>query len=94
MRIVNYKRFVFSVFLILILSSLCVNMVFSMVSYDQAPSQRFEQHQVARGETVWEIAKLYLEDQDIRDFVYEIAKANHLSNFVIMPGQMLLIPVH
>jgi hypothetical protein len=51
------------------------------------------EHQVKRGETVWEIAKVYCESGDVRDLVYEISLTNNLNNFSIHPGDILLVPI-
>lgn len=93
MRIVNPKRFILSLAILFLLSALCLNMVFSLVASDSRELSDWINHRVVRGETVWEIAKQYNAGDDIRDFVTVIALENNLSNFVIVPGQVLRIPV-
>ncbi len=94
MRIVNYKRLFFSLMLILLVCSFSINIVFSMVTTNQSQSIEYRDHIVQSGETVWEIAKLYNVEKDIRDFICLIAKENQLVNFSIYPGQTLIIPIN
>lgn len=43
---------------------------------------------VSEGETLWEIAEMYNpQGRDIRSFVSEIARCNHLQNKLVYPGQ-------
>jgi LysM repeat protein len=65
-----------------------------MVTPTQTQKIDYSNHVVQTGETVWEIAKIYNVEKDIRDYVYMIAKANQLDNFSIYPGQTLIIPVN
>jgi hypothetical protein len=59
---------------------------------DTAPDE-FISHQVAAGDTLWDIAARYAEPgDDIRKAVFTIRRANHLSGSIIVPGQELLIP--
>lgn len=49
---------------------------------------------VSEGESLWEIAKQHNEpNRDIRSYVSEIAETNQLSQKLIYPGQVLLLPV-
>jgi LysM repeat protein len=51
-------------------------------------------HLVTAGETLWEIADAYTaEGDDVRRTVFEIQRANSLGGSVIVPGQVLEIPI-
>jgi cell division protein YceG involved in septum cleavage len=48
---------------------------------------------VASGDTLWNIASQYKSDsQDIREYVYSIKKANHLTSSSLQAGQTLILP--
>lgn len=55
-------------------------------------------HNVRTGETLWEIGWRYMPEQDktrdVREFIFDIRKANKLEvNAVLLPGQTLVIPL-
>ncbi|MCC2684238.1 MAG: LysM protein [Paenibacillaceae bacterium] len=48
---------------------------------------------VGQGDTLWEIASQYKSDsQDIREYIYSIKKANHLTSSALQEGQTLRLP--
>ena len=49
---------------------------------------------VGKGETLWEIAERYREeDEDIRDVIDRICDANDITQCIIYPGQDLYVPI-
>jgi len=51
-------------------------------------------HRVSAGDTLWDIAVDYTDPgDDVRRTVFAIRRANDLSSSVIVPGQVLRIPV-
>lgn len=49
---------------------------------------------VSEGDTLWEIADKFCgDDTDIRDYIYEIRKANNLDSACINIGDVLIVPV-
>jgi LysM repeat protein len=57
-------------------------------------SAEFVTHQVADGDTLWDIASVHTPpSEDVRRTVYEIRVANGLEGSLIVPGQILRIPV-
>lgn len=48
---------------------------------------------VARGDTLWGIAGLYAEGEDVREVIFRICEANGLKSKSLYPGQVLKIPV-
>ncbi len=88
LRIVNRKRFIRSmaivIFLLVALFNISVaksNEEAEIISYTITP-----------GETLWSIAKEYTPDnKDIRQTIYEIEKLNNLDNATIYAGQTIQI---
>lgn len=79
-------------FIVLCLASL----VYSgyTVMFAEQPSYRNCAVTVTRGDSLWGIASKYTEaDEDVRDVMLRIRKANKLQTTKIYPGQELVIPV-
>ncbi len=93
MRIVNLKRFLISMSIIILISLFSVNLIISSILSHGDDIKIYNPHTVTKGETIWSIASQYNHD-DIRDLVYEIGIENNLTNFVIVPGQILRIPIN
>ncbi|MEA3422755.1 MAG: LysM peptidoglycan-binding domain-containing protein [Bacillota bacterium] len=93
MKIVNHKRFLISISLIILISLVSVNLIISSIISHGDDIDIYNFHTVTKGETIWSIASQYNHD-DIRDLVYEIGIKNDLNNFVIIPGQILKIPTN
>ena len=86
MRIVNKKRFVT---VITILIVLMINL-FSL-SFAKAKVET-ENITVSAGDTLWSIACEYKKSgQDIREYIHELRKINDLDDCIIYPGQVLKI---
>ena len=97
MKIVNGKKFVRSILLILgILFVLSLVISKSTLSYKEL---EYKTIYVSEGDTLWNIAVAesktneYYKNKDIRDIINNIAKANKLSNSNIQANQKLVIPV-
>jgi len=55
----------------------------------------YENIQVERGQTLWNIAKNYSGyEHDPRKLVYQIKKINNIDNSILQPGQIIRIPVN
>jgi LysM repeat protein len=79
--------------LILLIGLFSVNLAISSLITHGDDIKIYNPHTVTKGETIWSIASQYNHD-DIRDLVYEIGIENNLTNFVIVPGQILRIPIN
>ena len=96
MRIVNMKKFVRMVILIvgiIMISSIC----FCNISFSKGEIKTKTIY-VSNGDTLWNIAREeqennpYYENKDVRDIIYEIRKTNNLNNNSnLNEGQELII---
>ncbi|OPL08407.1 MAG: hypothetical protein AVO33_10650 [delta proteobacterium ML8_F1] len=91
MKIRDYKRFIISLTLILLLGTGTLNLAFSLIPAHGDEIRTYTTYEVVRGDTVWDIARSHTQ-KDVRDLVYEISVVNNLKNFVIKPGDILRIP--
>lgn len=96
MKIVNKKKFIKMVILVLGIISL-ISICFSNSSFSKGEIKT-KTISVINGDTLWTIAKeeqennIYYEDKDIRDIIYEIKKLNALENNTILSiGQKLIV---
>lgn len=96
MRIVNKKKFIRMV--ILILGIITISLIsFNNKSFSKGEIKTKTIY-VSSGDTLWNIAteeqenNSYYEDEDIRDIIYEIKKLNNLdNNSNLIAGQKLVI---
>ena len=85
MRIVNKKRFLIS---ITILIALIITLFSNCLAGKNVET---EDYIVTNGDTLWSIATEYKhEKQDIREYVYQLRKLNNI-DCIIYPGQVLKI---
>lgn len=86
MRIVNKKRFI-TVITILIITLISIfNLSFAKAKVET------ENITVSAGDTLWGIACEYKKSgQDVREYIYELRQLNNLNDCVIYPGQVLKI---
>lgn len=84
----NKKRF--SIFIsVLVLITLTTILTNTAYGFKQP---RYNLVTVKQGDTLWDIAKRS-NNNDIREFIYEIKTVNNLSNSEIYQGAVLKIPV-
>ena len=70
---------------------LLANAVGASVSDD---TTGFTTHQVVGGDTLWDIASEHtVPGEDVRRVVFEIQRLNDLDGSVIIPGQVLRVPI-
>lgn len=79
--------------LIITLLVLCfVLILYSQVVYGYGEAA-FKTVIVKEGDTLWNIALTYGENQDIRKFIYDLKKLNNIEDNTIYPGERLKIPI-
>lgn len=86
MRIVNKKRFVISI-------TILIALIITLFSNCSAGKKvETEDLVVSAGDTLWSIACEYKKSgQDVREYIYELRQLNNLNDCVIYPGQVLKI---
>ena len=97
MRIVNFKKFIRSIIVILFII-FCLSIIFSksVLSFKEI---EYTSIYVAEGDTLWTIASNlqnnndYYKNKDIRYIISDIREINHLDSCNIFVNQELLIPV-
>ncbi|MBR6505111.1 MAG: LysM peptidoglycan-binding domain-containing protein [Clostridia bacterium] len=95
-KIVNKRKFVFSVFTIFI-SIFVISLLFCKSSYSSG-DVKYKEIEVIKGDTLWSIAREenrnneYYEGKDIRFVVYEIDKLNNIGNTILREGDIIKIP--
>lgn len=91
-KVVNKKKFIKSLItmlFVIILGILIMNNVFAS---NEAVVKEDVEYVVCKGDTLWKIAERYkLENQDPREYIYEIEKLNNMSNATIYEGQVIKI---
>lgn len=95
-KIINKKKFVFSVFMIFI-TILGISLLFCTSSYSSG-EVKYKEVEVISGDTLWSIAReenrnnSYYEGKDIRFVVYEIDKLNNIGNNILKEGDKIKVP--
>lgn len=94
LKVVNRRRFYRSILLIVLL---CSTIFISLNFADFNTERKYIQITVGQGDTVWSIASnfnhKYFEDhKDIRKIIHYINKENDISDNIIYPGDIILIP--
>ena len=96
MKIVNMKKFIRSLILILLF---VVLLTFIFINKSLSHNDiSYKMIRISSGDTLWTIAKEeknsnnYFENKDIREIVYELQTTNNLKNSDLKIGQELNIP--
>lgn len=95
MRIVNFKKFIRSVFILFtIILILSLFITKSTLSHTEI---QYKTIYVSSGDTLWSIAQNlqdteYYQNKDIRDVVYDLMEKNALSSSSLYTNQELKIP--
>lgn len=86
MKIVNKKRFIASITILMIILIALLN---KCVAYK---SIKTENYMVSAGDTLWSISCEYKKTgQDVRSYLYELRELNELNDCIIYPGQVIQI---
>ena len=81
-------------FFTVIVTALLLSFTFLFCSsvYGYKPP-RYKILRVTQGDTLWAIGESYKANCDIREYIFEVKKANNLSDSDIYPGMNLKLPV-
>lgn len=86
LRIVNKKRFISSISIMIILIISFLNCVSATKTVE------YQDYTVVQGDTLWSIA---LENkragQDIREYIYELREINNMNDCLLYPNQTITI---
>ncbi|MDO5717553.1 MAG: LysM peptidoglycan-binding domain-containing protein [Tissierellia bacterium] len=93
-RYVVKNKFRFYSFIFLISISLTL-FAFVFISSDAKADkdQNYKVIKVEYGDTIWDIAKKYNQEPDIRKYIFEIRKFNNLDSADIQPGDLIKVPI-
>ncbi len=94
-RINNRIRFTLFVVLAIILLTTCVNFALGLNVASSSTIPQYAQVEIESGDTLWEIAELYMDDSDdIRKFVYDICKLNDITAAELQAGMTIMVPIN
>ena len=97
MKIVNVKKFIRTISILVIL--ILIIILFSNKAYSKVDT-KYKEESIILGDTLWSISQQeaknnkYFENKDIREIVSEIKRINKLDNLDLKEGQKLLIPTY
>ena len=86
LRIVNKKRFISSISIMIIL----IISIFNCVSATK--TVEYQEYTVTQGDTLWSIASENKRaGQDIREYIYELREINNMNDCILYPNQIITI---
>ncbi len=97
MKIVNKKKFLRSMMMLIGLVILIVLGLITTTTYSKTEIG-YKEDYVLKGDTLWSIAEQevnqneYYKNKDIREVMYEIRQLNHITNDNLEIGQKIIIP--
>lgn len=97
MKIVNVKKFVRTISILIILILMII--LFTNKTYSKVDT-KYKEESIILGDTLWSISQeesknnKYFENKDIREIVNEIKRINKLDNLNLKEGQKILIPTY
>lgn len=97
MKIVNVKKFIRTISILVIL--ILIIILFSNKTYSKVDT-KYKEESIILGDTLWSISQeeaknnKYFENKDIREIVSEIKRINKLDNLDLKEGKKLLIPTY
>jgi LysM repeat protein len=84
----NKKRFILFIFITLFITSTLIY----TVSVSGFSERKYISVTVNAGDSLWSIAEKYSGDSDIRKFIYEIKKINHMKSGDLYADSTILVP--
>lgn len=98
MKIINRKKFVRSIVILLIIL-IFILIIFINKAYSNSDIKYIEEY-VVKGETLWSIAEKqvkenkYFYNKDIRNVVYDLKQINNMKTSEIHEGMKIKIPIY
>ena len=62
----------------------------SVAGYEE---QQYQSIVVHSGDTLWSLAEKYSKDSNIREYIYDVKKINHLDSGILYENTAILIPI-
>lgn len=92
LKVVNKKKFVKSILTIVFIFVLGFMVINSVLASNEAVETKESEYVVCKGDTLWKIAEKYkLENQDPREYIYEVEKLSNMTSATIYEGQIIKI---
>ncbi|MCX7951958.1 MAG: LysM peptidoglycan-binding domain-containing protein [Clostridiales bacterium] len=89
------KRYLILYSIVLIMVTSSSHMLYAKLLSKQTYTNRnYVEITVEKGDTIWNISLKYTpKNKDVRKTVYEIRKLNNIDNSIIIPGQIIKVPI-
>jgi hypothetical protein len=92
LKVVNRKKFVKSILTIVFIFVLGFMVINSVLASNETVETKEIEYVVCKGDTLWKIADKYkLDNQDPREYIYEVKKLNNMTSASIYEGQIIKI---
>lgn len=92
LKVVNRKKFVKSILTIVFIFVLGFMVINSVLASNETVETKEIEYVVCKGDTLWKIADKYkLDNQDPREYIYEVKKINNMTSASIYEGQIIKI---
>ena len=92
LKVVNRKKFVKSILTIVFIFVLGFMVINSVLASNETVETKEIEYVVCKGDTLWKIADKYKWDnQDPREYIYEVKKLNNMTSASIYEGQIIKI---
>lgn len=92
LKVVNRKKFVKSILTIIFIFILGILVINNVFASNKAIETKEIEYVVCKGDTLWKIADKYkFDNQDPREYIYEVKKLNNMTSATIYEGQIIKI---
>lgn len=92
LKVVNRKKFVKSILTIVFIFVLGFMVINSVLASNETVETKEIEYVVCKGDTLWKIADKYkLDNQNPREYIYEVKKLNNMTSASIYEGQIIKI---
>lgn len=93
-RIKSSFRFTLFTLIVIISFALFTNAVLGLADASGMNEKRYTEIEVQSGDTLWDIARSYMPDGDIRSEVRALKELNGMEGDLLFAGQRLIVPLN